>query len=645
MKSTQPLPVTSLDFNDLKLVITEYIKNQTDFNSYNYQGSNLSMLIDILAYNSQLSAYNINMVANELSLETSTFRDNVVSLAKRLGYQPKTYTCSKVGVTLTTTADVSQFEYLKIYPGVLVSASNEGKAYTFLNEKTLVATISGGSATFSEIPLIEGKYFNITYVVDYSDENQRFIIPNAYIDSDTITVTVQGDSYQRKLDILGVDPSSKVFFVDQIQDQKLEVIFGDDVIGRKLQNGEIVNIQYVQTSGSSANGLKSFSFSGKVYGVSNGIETQLSANVFQLTIDSDSSYGGSDFESIKSIKYNAPRYYSSQKRAVTLEDYEVLTRTIYPNVDLIRIVGGEDLDPPEYGKVYISIKPSVGETINNYTRDVIVKELKKYTVGSIVPVIVSPESINIILYTTVLMDTSKTVKSTEDIKTIVLQTIQTYATLPEVRSFEGVYDNNILICDINDSDESVSGTIVRPLVQKTVDPVVGQECKYVFCVKNKLRNTSGKYTVSTPVGFSVSGVVGTVYMTDDNNGNIILKKFVGTELESLGVVGSVDYETGCFEFTLNVTSDAPINIFVKPDSPIITAPANTYINVLTPGNTGAVTVIPTGTTSASTPSNLTGDVEVPIPTVAPSGQETTTDPNITATIDDVSPEDNPSQCY
>jgi hypothetical protein len=587
------------------------------------------------------------MVANELALETSTFRDNVVSLAKRLGYQPKTYSCSKVGITISSDI-VSEYDYLKIYPGVVVTSSNEGKTYTFLNEKTLTATVNNGSASFSNIGLIEGRFFNITYTVDYSDENQRFIIPNAYIDSDTIRVTVQGEEYLRKKDILNVDPSSKVFFVDQIQDQKLEIIFGDDVVGRKLQNGEVVNIQYVITNGSIANGLRSFSLSSKIYGVKGTTESILSANLFNLVVESNSSYGGSDFESIKSIKYNAPRYFSSQKRAVTLEDYEVITRTIYPNIDLIRVVGGEDLNPPEYGKVYISIKPAIGETINNYTRNVIVNELKKYIVGSIVPVIVSPDSIDIVLYTTVLIDGSKTVKSAEDVKNVVLNTIGTYSSSPEVRSFEGTYDNNQLICDVNDSDESVTGSVIRPLIRKTITPITNQECKYTFCFYNKLRNTTGKYTFSTPEGFFVQDVVGRVYMVDDNNGNVILKKFVGTQLESLGVVGSVDYETGCFNFTANITSEEPINIFVNPDSPIITAPPNTFLNPQIPGNTGSIGIIDTSTTTPAS-SDITDDVTVPPPsqtTIVSGGNVEIVDPNITATIDDVSPETNTqTQCY
>lgn len=350
MKNTKPLPVTALDFTNLKLAIKEYIKNQTDFNSYDFEGSNLSMLVDILAYNSQFTSYNINMVANELALETSTFRDNVVSLAKRLGYQPKTYTSSKVGVTISSDS-VAGYDYLKIYPGTVLAATNETKAYSFLTDKTLTTTVVNGSASFSGITLSEGHFLNISYVVDYSDENQRFIVPNAYVDADSIVVTVQGQTYTRKKDILNINPDSTIFFVDQIQDQKLEIIFGDNVVGRKLENGEVVNIQYISNSGSLANGIKSFLLNCNIYGVTNGTEKALSLNLFTLDVDSVNSYGGSEFESIRSIKYNAPRYYSSQKRAVTLDDYEVITRTIYPNIDLLRVVGGETLDPPEYGKV------------------------------------------------------------------------------------------------------------------------------------------------------------------------------------------------------------------------------------------------------------------------------------------------------
>lgn len=646
MKNTRPLPVTSLDFDDLKSVIQEFIKNQTDFNSYNYLGSNLSMLLDILAYNSQFTAYNINMVANELSLETSTFRDNVVSIAKRLGYQPKTYTSSKVNVTLSSSS-LSAYDYVKINPGTVLSSTNEGKTYLFLSNTVLTATVNNGNASFNNIELKEGQFFDITYIVDYSDENQRFIIPNTYVDSDSITVTVQNIPYTRKKDILNVNSSSTIFFVDQIQDQKLEVIFGDNIIGRKLENGETVQIKYIITNGSIANGLRNFSINSNIYGIKNNQETTLPGNTFSLTINSENSYGGSDFESISSIKYNAPRYYSAQNRAVTLDDYEIITRRIYPNIDLIRVIGGESLNPPEYGKVYISIKPAVGEIVNNFTRNLIINELRKYIVGSVVPIIISPESINIILFITALFQKSKTTLSEQNIIALLINAVSSYANSDTIKTFEGTYDNSKLQCELLDTEESISSIIVRPLIKKIIYPNINQECKYSFCLRNKLKNNLEKITFSTPEGFYVNGIAEKVYIVDDNKGNLILKRYIGSKLEPIGIIGNIDYETGCFDFILNISSDTPINIIANPDSTIITAPPNTFLDVFIPGTDGTITLIDKDTYTPN-PGDITDSIEAPNPIRDSdnnsSNNNSNTNLNLTRTIDDFTPEINPLQC-
>jgi len=647
MKNTRPLPVTSLDFDDLKSVIQEFVKNQTDFNSYNYLGSNLSMLLDILAYNSQFTAYNINMVANELSLETSTFRDNVVSIAKRLGYQPKTYTSSKVNVTLSSSS-VSAYDYVKIYPGTVLSSTNEGKTYLFLTNTVLIATVNNGNASFNNIELKEGQFFDITYIVDYNDENQRFIIPNTYVDSDSITVTVQNIPYTRKKDILNINSNSTIFFVDQIQDQKLEVIFGDNIIGRKLENGETLQIKYIITNGSIANGLRNFSINSNIYGIKNTQETILPGNIFSLTVNSENSYGGSNFESISSIKYNAPRYYSAQNRAVTLDDYEIITRRIYPNIDLIRVIGGESLNPPEYGKVYISIKPTVGEIINNFTRNLILNELRKYTVGSVVPIIISPESINIILFITALFQKSKTTLSEQNIIDLLINAISLYAYSDTIKTFEGTYDNSKLQSELLDTEESISSIIVRPLIKKIIYPNINQECKYSFCLRNKLKNNLEKITFSTPEGFYVNGIAEKVYIVDDNKGNLILKRYIGSKLEPIGVIGNIEYETGCFDFILNISSDTPINIIANPDSTIITAPPNTFLDVSIPGTDGTITIIDRDTYTLS-PNDITENIDVPNPILESdsnnnSNTNSNTNLNLTRTIDDLTPEINPLQC-
>lgn len=342
-----------------------------------------------------------------------------------------------------------------------------------------------------------------------------------------------------------------------------------------------------------------------------------------------------------------PRYSLLQNRAVTLDDYEIITRRIYPNIDLIRVIGGESLNPPEYGKVYISIKPAVGEIVNNFTRNLILNELRKYTVGSVVPIIISPESINIILFITALFQRSKTTLSEQDIIALLINAVSSYAYSDTIKTFEGTYDNSKLQCELLDTEESISSIIVRPLIKKIIYPNINQECKYSFCLRNKLKNNLEKITFSTPEGFYVNGIAEKVYIVDDNKGNLILKRYIGSKLEPIGVIGNIDYETGCFDFILNISSDTPINIIANPDSTIITAPPNTFLDVSVPGTDGNITIIDRDTYTPN-PEDITDTIQAPNPIPESdnnnSSSNNNTNLNLTRTIDDLTPEINPLQC-
>jgi len=388
--------ISALEFSQIRESIKNYIKTKTDFKDYDFEGSNLSMLVDILAYNSMYSSYNVNMAANELNLDTSVLRDNVVSHAKRLGYTPNSYTSARIEFNITAN-NISQYQSIYIPAGPLFSVTQNNKTYTFITRDRYILNTQGvSSATFTNIEVKEGQEFSIRYTVDDSNENQRFFVPNNFVDADSIKISVISDpatnlevEYEKKTSIVGVGPSDKIFFVEEVQDQKYEIIFGDDVIGRKLQNGEVIIIRYVITSGSTANDIagSQLKFVGTVKGVNNGVETTIGAVNITSTPLSTKTDGGSEFEPIKSIKYRAPRYYASQQRAVVNNDYESILQNIYANADLVRVVGGETKSPPEYGKVFISIKPKVGSKISPVEKRRIVDEIKTYTVGSITPVI------------------------------------------------------------------------------------------------------------------------------------------------------------------------------------------------------------------------------------------------------------------
>jgi hypothetical protein len=336
--------VAALEFEQIKASIKNYIKTKTDFQDYDFEGSNLSMLVDVLAYNTMYTSYNANMIANELNLDTAVIRDNVVSHAKKLGYTPNSYTSSKVLSNITVN-NVSQYESVQINPGPIFSVVQNNQSYTYISRNPVsINTNNSGSVIFENLSFVEGLEFTIQYTVDESNENQRFFVPNNFVDMDSITVSIIADEtgvslnqqenvedfYTRKNSIVGVTSSDKVFFVEEVQDQKYEIIFGDNVIGRKLENGEIIIIRYVVTSGSKCNNFTILptNFIGTIVGTRTGVSDTIISSSDIVPEILGKTDGGSEFEDIKSIKYRAPRWYSSQQRAVTPSDYESIIQNI-----------------------------------------------------------------------------------------------------------------------------------------------------------------------------------------------------------------------------------------------------------------------------------------------------------------------------
>jgi len=569
------LPIVSaLEFEQVKSSIKNYIKLQDGFTDYDFEGSNLSMLIDVLAYNTLYTSYNVNMAANELNLDTAVLRDNVVSIAKRLGYRSNSYTSSKIIANITID-NVSPYDYVTIKSGKVLTGSVNNRNYTFCNRSDLQINVKGrSSVTFTDVELVEGTEYSILYTVDSTNEHQRFFIPNNYIDSETIKAFVITDptntvekEYVKKETIVDVKNSDEIFFVEEVQDQKYEVIFGDDVIGRKLRDGEIVKLTYIVTSGSQANGIRSeFKLAGNFVGSTGATNTKLNYSNISFSLVTQRSDGGSEYESIRSIKYRAPRYYASQERAVTLSDYESIIQQIYPNADLVRVTGGETLSPPQYGEVFISIKPKVGESVSEIQKKRIIRELNQYKVGSIQVNIIDPVKIKIIARPTIIYDESKTRNREFELISLVNESIQDYISKINFNDFGGEYSDLELRCRIKNLDQSIKFVVVPIYLSQLVPLSPGVEKLYEVDFFTSLNTdiAGDYYVLSDP--FCHKNITEPVVLgsyagcTGDNK--IYLISIDGEVIQE---VGSVNPDTGEIKFTINCCQDEPINIMVVPE--------------------------------------------------------------------------------
>lgn len=581
--------VSSLEFEQLKSSIRTFIKTKTEFKDYDFEGSNLSMLVDILAYNTLYTSYNVSMASNELNLDTAVLRDNIVSIAKRLGYNPSSYTSSRVSFNLTVN-NTQNFDSIKIGNGAIFAASANGKNYSFVLRDPLELDVRGkSSVVFPGVEVLEGEEYSITYTVDTSNEHQRFFIPNSFVDSETIRAYVISDpttnieeEYDRKTTIVDVTAESKIFFVEEVQDQKYEVIFGDDVFGRQLRNGEVIRLQYIVSSGAESNNIKFFDFVGSVYGKLNNNENLIGLSNISYELTSEFSDGGSEFESIRSIKYAAPRYYSSQERAVTLSDYESIVRQIYSNADLVNVIGGESLNPPRFGEVYIAIKPIVGEKASQSEKNRIVRELKKYQVGSITSKIIDPDVLNIRIKPIVVYDKTKTRKTLSDILALINGEILDYVKDPEFNSFGGLYSESDLVCRIKDLDNSIGFVNVLVYLQKTIQPFPNVLAKYDVDFFTKLRTSTKSefYVLSEP--FCAVGYVTPVFLgaigNCDYTGDLNLYSIGGRLLKTK--VGKINPSTGEISFTIEMCQETPINIVVIPDIVEVIAGPGTTPNLV-----------------------------------------------------------------
>ena len=385
--------VSELDYDAIRNNLKTFLSNQAEFSDYNFEGSGMSVLLDLLAYNTHYLAYNANMLSNELYLDSADIRKNVVALAKQLGYTPTSATSPNAVIDITVNNVPATTASITMIKGTTFSTQIDQVSYTFLVNENITATPTDGIYKFSNVNIYEGTSVSYSYTVDSSDVDQKFIIPNNQADTSTLKVKIQESSsdtttntYNKSQTLTELDSTSKVYFLQEQDDGRFEVYFGDGVLGKSLTDGNIVILEYIVTNMAQSNGASSFALGSTVGGFTNVSITTVS-----------NAQGGSTTQSNNSIRFNAPLQYQSQNRAVTVKDYETLTQTFYPNAESISAYGGEDAESPVYGAVYIGIVPKSGSTLTETTKTSIVNNLKKYNVASVTPVIVTPETTSIIL--------------------------------------------------------------------------------------------------------------------------------------------------------------------------------------------------------------------------------------------------------
>jgi len=581
--------VANLDFEDIKATLKDYIRGQTDFTDYDFEGSALANLIDVLAYNTYYTAFNTNMVVNELFIDSATLRDNVVSIAKQLGYRPKSATSptAYVSFTVTYSTPTSDTELI-LKKGTGFISSYDNNIYQYVTPVDVKAQVANNVATFTNVPIIEGSQVVQNFVVNNSLKSQRFILDNKNIDTNTISVKVlpTGGSFSEPYlvadNILGVDGNSKVFFLDEIEDGRYEILLGDGVLGRKLEDQSTISVSYMTTSGPESNGVSTFVFTG-VLENPNGV----SPASFTTSITSSvASTGGEEMESTQKIKYTAPKSYGTQDRAVTSQDYEAIVRKVYPATSDIIIFGGEDQVPPEYGKVFIALKPNDASYLTSLTKQKIIADLKQYVVASVEPKIVDPSILFVEMTSKIYYNGSATDQTPSQIRDKVIGNVQSYLDTSDTEKFNGKFRYSKMVGVIDDSDNTINSNLTAITMRKDFYPQLNSTFYYEVCFQNSFDKDCDEPVLSS-TGFRVTEYPNFDVYVEDRDSKIVLYTLDSVTGEKVVLdkeVGDIDYVSGelkMYNLTIIKGSffDNRISVRVKPLSNDIKALREVYLDV------------------------------------------------------------------
>ena len=547
---------TNLDFADLRAQIKDYLRANSDFSDFDFEGSNFSILIDLLAYNSYITAYNTNMAVNECFLDSATLRENVVSLARNIGYVPRSTRSARAVINFSVNMGDNETRIVTLKAGQVALGAQQGGSYIFSIPDDFVATTDETNvARFNNLNIYEGIYLQKTFKIDYSQPNQRFILPNAQIDSTSIRVIVESTTkeiYTLYDNILRVDATSKLFLIQEIEDEQYEILFGDGILGKKPPAGATVTVNYIVSNGKLGNEARKFSF----VGVLEDDQGQSVTSGISVVRTSQAAADGDNIEDISSIKYLAPRIYSSQYRAVTANDYTGIIPFVYPNVESVTSYGGEELEPPEYGKVFISIKPKNGSFLSQITKDDISRQLKQYSIAGIKPEIIDLKYLYVEVDTSVYFN-SNAISDSAELVTSVTKALSSYSQSSDINAFGGRFKYSKIVSLIDDSARGVTSNITKVKMRRDITPEINTFATYELCYGNAFFKQRNGYGIRS-TGFNVSNISGTVYMGDIPTSGTDVGKIIFFKLENnLPLVvkndaGTIDYVHG--EINLDVVN-------------------------------------------------------------------------------------------
>ena len=596
--ASNKLTVSDLDFDNVKTNLKTFLQNQSEFQDYDFEGSGFAVLLDLLAYNTHYLGFNANMLANEMYLDSADIRKNIVSLAKMLGYTPTSAKSPTANIDITinngTGATVTMAK------GTVFTSTIDGTSYQFVtNAETTISPLEG-VYKFSSVPIFEGTLTTFKYTVDSTDPDQKFLIPNVNADVTTLKVTVQNSSsdtttqvYTKVSGMTGLTSTSKVYFLQESDEGKYEVYFGDGIVGNALSDGNIVILEYVVTNKTAANGASSFALSGAIGGFSNvSISTVSNAQ------------GGSEPQTKESIRFNAPLQYSAQDRAVTTSDYETKVLELYPNAQAVSAWGGEDEETPVYGTVKISIKAASGSTLTNATKLDLVTQLKKFNVASVTPEIVDPETTSVLLTSQIKYDANATTKTSDTLKSNIITTLTNFNS-NNLQKFDSVFRYSKVSKAIDDTDTSILSNITTLKIRKEFTPTLNSSTLYNIYFRNALYNPHNEHNkaaggILESTGFKVDGdTTNEMFLDDDGAGNVRRYYIVsGVRTYANNTQGTINYDTG--QITLNSLNIASISnirgsastvieLTVKPNSNDVVPVRNQIIEIDTANSSITVT--------------------------------------------------------
>ena len=541
------LNISQLDFDNIKANLKRYLSNQSQFKDYDFEGSGMAVLLDLLSYNTHYLSYHANIAANEMFIDTADIRESIVSLAKALGYTPNSPRAAEADINVVVNGATGST--LTMNAGTQFTTTVDGVSYNFVTTSSTTIAPTDGVYTFSNLKIKEGTYVTFNHTADTTDVDQKFLIQSVNADTSTLIVKVQNsdtdtttNTYTKATSITELDSTSKVYFLQESEEGKFEVYFGDGVIGKAIEDGNIIILQYVVTNKTAANGASSFALSGNIGGFSD----------VTITVNSNAA-NGAEAETKESIKFNAPKSYAAQDRAVTVNDYKIKVQELYANTKSVSAWGGEDNATPFYGRVYISINPKTGTNLTQATKDSLVTQLKKFSVASVTPVIVDPETTSVLLTSTINYNESATANTSTAIKTLITTAITNYND-NTLNQFDGVLRYSKLLDIIDDAESSILSNITTLKLRKTFTPTLSTSTNYTVDFSNALYNPHTEHNkaaggILSTTGFKVANDTNVYFFDDDGNGNIRRYYLIGSVRNYVdNTAGTINYSTGALAF-------------------------------------------------------------------------------------------------